>query len=224
MDLSTQDFLEIQDIKEGILILKNNDIRGVLMVSSVSFALQSDDDQAAIIYAFQSFLNSLDFPCQILVQSRKINITPYLDDLRKMEENQTNELLKIQTASYIEFIKNLVQGDAVMTKNFYVVVPYALTAILGVGAISKKFNFSSLFGKKKTEVAGQKSQISDEEFEKCKNQLWQRMEFLALGLKRCGLDSVPLTTPELIELFWSLHHPDQAGIGYSPEISPELLK
>lgn len=221
---TTQDFLEIQDIKEGILILKNNDIRGVLMVSSISFALQSDEDQAAIIYAFQSFLNSLDFPCQIIVQSRKINITPYLDDLRKMQENQTNELLKIQTASYIEFIKNLVQGDAVMTKNFYIVVPYTLAAILGIGAIAKKFNFPNLFGKKKTEGAHQKSQITDEEFEKCKNQLWQRMEFLALGLKRCGLDSVPLTTAELIELFWSLHHPDQAEIGYSPEISPELLK
>src|ERR1700693_4241534 len=103
---TTQDFLELKDIKEGILILKNNDIRGVLMISSVNFALQSDDDQSAVIYAFQSFLNSLDFSCQIIVQSRKINITPYLDGLRKMQAGQTNELLKIQTTSYIEFIKN----------------------------------------------------------------------------------------------------------------------
>ena len=215
---TTQDFLEIQDIKEGVLILKNNDIRGVLMISSTNFALQSDDDQSAVIYAFQSFLNSLDFPCQIVVQSRKINITPYLDSLKKLEQEQTNELLKIQTSSYIEFIKDLVQGDAVMTKNFYVIVPYALSAILGVGAISKQFKFLN-----KDKNPGQKSAITDEEFEKCKTQLWQRMEFLALGLKRCGLDSVPLTTPELIELFWSLHHPDQAEVGYSPEINPDLL-
>ncbi len=224
MDLTTQEFLELKDIKEGVLILKNNDIRGVLMISSVNFALQSNDDQSAIIYAFQNFLNSLDFPCQIIVQSRKINITPYLDDLKSLQQQQTNELLKIQTNSYIQFIQDLVQGDAVMTKNFYIVVPYALTAVLGMGAVTRQFNFSGLFGGKKSENPGQKSQITDEEFEKCKNQLWQRMEFLALGLKRCGLDSIPLTTPELIELFWSLHHPDQAEIGYSPEISPELLK
>ncbi|MBX4200710.1 hypothetical protein KW786_01130 [Candidatus Parcubacteria bacterium] len=221
-ELTTQEFLEIQDIKEGVVILKNSDIRGVLMVSSVNFALKSSDDQSAIIYAFQSFLNSLDFSCQIVVQSRKINITPYLDKLKKLEEQQTSELMKIQTSSYISFIKDLIQGDSVMTKNFYIVVPYAITAILGTGAISKQFNVSSMLGGKS--AGGTKTQISDEEFEKCKNQLWQRMEFLALGLRRCELDSIPLTTPELIELFWSIHHPDQAEIGYSPEILPELLK
>lgn len=222
MDQSTQDFLEIQDVREGILILKNNDMRGILMVSSTNFALKSDDDQAAIIYAFQSFLNSLDFSCQIIIQSKKINITSYLDSLRALQAKQANELLKIQTASYIEFIKDLVKGDSIMTKNFYIVVPYALTALLGVGAASKQFNFSKLFGGKKDEQP--KAQITDQEFEKCKNQLWQRMEFLALGLKRCGLESVPLTTPEIIELFWSMHHPSEAEVGYSPEILPELLK
>ncbi len=220
MDPTTQEFLQLQDIREGILILKNNDIRGVLMVSSINFALKSDDDKAAIIYAFQSFLNSLDFTCQIIIQSRKINITPYLDSLRNLYEKQINELLKIQTSSYIEFIKKLVHGDAVMTKNFYIVVPYSLAAILGVGAIVKQFNFSKLFGKEKNK----NPKIKDEEFEKYKNQLWQRMEFVALGLKRCGLDSIPLTTLELIELFWSIHHPDQAEVGYSPEVMPELLK
>src|SRR3989344_6325638 len=137
MEQSTQDFLELQDIKEGILILKNNDIRGILMVSSINFALMSDKDQSVVIYAFQSFLNSLDFSCKIIIQSRKINITPYLDTLKVLEERQTNELLKIQTSSYREFIKDLIQGDSVMTKNFYIVVPYALTAILGTGAITK---------------------------------------------------------------------------------------
>ena len=221
MDLTTQDFLELKEIREGIVILKNNDIRGVLMVSSVGFDLLSDDDQNATIFAFQNFLNSLDFSCQILIQSRKINITPYLDSLEALKQKQTNELLKVQTASYKEFIKDLVKGDAVMTKSFYVIVPYALTAILGVGALTKGFNLGSLFGKKdKT----QNDHMNDEDFEKCKNQLWQRMEFLALGLRRCGLDSIPLTTPELIELFWSINHPDQAEIGYSPEITPELLK
>jgi hypothetical protein len=215
---ATQQFLEVQDIREGVLLLKNNTIRGILMVSSINFALKSEDEQTAIVYAFQNFLNSLDFFCQIVIQSRNINITPYLDGLKDLEERQTNELLKRQTASYREFIKNMVVGDVVMTKSFYVVVPYSLMEILGMKSagsnILKQFSGSQQ----------QNKPIKDDEFQRCKTQLWQRMEYLAMGLRRCGLEAVPLTTPELIELFWSIHHPDQAEIGYYPEILPELLK
>ncbi len=217
---ATQSFLEIQDIREGVLILKNNSIRGILMVSSINFALKSEEEQTAIIYAFQSFLNSLDFSCQMVVQSRNINITPYLDSLKDLEEKQQNQLLKEQIASYREFIKGMVKGDTVMTKNFYVVVPYTLIEIFGMKGATKQFDF---LGK----LAGQNEEaheLKDEEFQRCKTQLWQRMEFLAMGLRRCGLEAVPLTTPELIELFWAIHHPDQAEIGYYPEILPELLK
>lgn len=222
MDSSTQDFLEIRNIKEGVLILKNGGIRGVLMVSSINFALKSSEEQSAIISAFQSFLNSLDFSCQIVIQSRNLNITPYLDKIKTLEDNQENELLKTQTAAYREFIKDLVKGDSVMTKNFYVVVPYTVSEILGVGAGMKNINpFSSLSGNKNQNST---KDLSDEDFEKVKNQLWQRMEFLAMGLKRCSLDVMPLTTPELIELFWSIHHPSEAEVGYSPEIAPEMLK
>ena len=104
---ATQQFLEVQDIREGVLLLKNNGIRGILMVSSINFALKSDEEQTAIVYAFQNFLNSLDFFCQIVIQSRNINITPYLDSLKDLEEKQTNELLRKQTTSYREFIKNI---------------------------------------------------------------------------------------------------------------------
>jgi hypothetical protein len=214
MDTSTQDFLEIKDIKEGVVILKNNNIRGILMVSSINFALKSEEAQSSIIYAFQSFLNSLDFSCQIVIQSRNINITPYLDTIKNLEDNQTNQLLKTLTSSYRDFVKELVVGDNVMTKNFYVVVPYALTEIFGIGGIGKQ---SGQAGKKNTDQ-------QEEDFQKAKNQLWQRMEFLAVGLKRCGLDVVPLTTPELIELYWGIHHPSEAEVGYYPEIMPELLK
>jgi hypothetical protein len=215
---ATQAFLEIQDIKEGILLLRNNSIRGILMVSSINFALKSEEEQTAIIYAFQSFLNSLDFSCQIVIQSRNINITPYLDSLKDLEDKQTNELLREQTTSYREFIKNMVVGDVVMTKNFYVVVPYTLMEILGVGAGGK--NILNQFSKNPE----QSQPMKDDEFQRCKTQLWQRMEYLAMGLRRCGLEAIPLTTPELIELFWSIHHPDQAEVGYYPEILPELLK
>jgi len=219
---ATQAFLEVQDIREGILLLKNNSIRGILMVSSINFALKSEEEQTAIVYAFQNFLNSLDFFCQIVIQSRNINITPYLDGLKDLEERQTNELLKKQTADYREFIKNMVVGDVVMTKNFYVVVPYNLMEILGVGAVRK--NILKQFSGSQQGPGGAAQPIKDEEFQKCKTQLWQRMEYLSMGLKRCGLEAMPLTTPEIIELFWSIHHPDQAEVGYYPEILPELLK
>ncbi len=222
MELPTQEFLEIKDIREGVLILKDSNIRGILMVSSMNFALKSDDEQSAIIYAFQSFLNSLDFACQIVLQSRNLNITPYLDNIRALEKTQPNELLKAQISSYEEFIKGLVQGDSIMTKSFYVVVPYSLMEILGVGATVKGSGIFSMFSKKKNGQS--QGELNDEDFQKCKTQLWQRMEFLAMGLKRCGLDVIPLTTPELIELFWSIHHPSEAEIGYSPKILPELLR
>jgi hypothetical protein len=215
-ETATQSFLEIKDIREGVLLLKNNSIRGVLMVSSINFALKSEEEQTAIIYAFQSFLNSLDFSCQIVIQSRNINITPYLDALKDLEERQVNDLMKKQTASYRDFIKNMVVGDVVMTKNFYIVVPYALTEIFGIKAASSQFNL--------LKKDGETQEMNDEKFERCKTQLWQRMEYLAMGLRRCGLEAIPLTTPELIELFWAIHHPDQAEVGYYPEILPELLK
>ncbi len=216
---ATQAFLEVQDIREGILILKNNSIRGILMVSSINFALKSEEEQTAIIFAFQTFLNSLDFFCQIVIQSRNINITPYLDGLKDLEEKQTNELLRKQTSSYREFIKNMVVGDTVMTKNFYIVIPYNLMEIFGMKGAAKQFGIF------KKESGGQQGQaMKDDEFQRAKTQLWQRMEYASMGLRRCGLEAVPLTTPELIELFWSIHHPDQAEVGYYPEILPELLK
>ena len=135
---STQEFLQIKEIREGVVVLKNNGIRGILMVSSMNFALKSTEEQNAIIYAFQSFLNSLDFYIQITVQSRSINITPYLDTIKGLEEKQTNELLKAQTSAYRDFIKDLVKGNSVMVKTFYVVVPYTVTEILGVGKGLKK--------------------------------------------------------------------------------------
>ena len=216
MESATQAFLEIQDIREGILLLKNTSIRGVLMVSSINFALKSEEEQTAVVYAFQNFLNSLDFFCQIVIQSRKINITPYLDGLKDLEERQTNALLREQTSSYREFIKNMVVGDTIMTKNFYMVIPYNLMEIFGLKGASKKFN--------PFKQTPQNQPMKDDEFQRCKTQLWQRLEYVSMGLRRCGLEAVPLTTPELIELFWSIHHPDQAEIGYYPEILPELLK
>jgi hypothetical protein len=215
---TTQDFLEIDQIREGVMILKNKALRGIMMVSSLNFALKSAEEQSGIIYQFQEFLNSLDFSCQIIVQSRRLNITGYIDKMKALEARQTNGLLKIQTAEYIKFVEQLITGappagryGEIMSKSFFVVVPFTLLELKGGSTLQAL-------------RAAKPSQLTEEQFERSKQQLWQRMEFVALGLRRCGLQAIPLTTPEIIELFWSLHHPEQAEVGYYPEVPPELAK
>jgi len=212
MPISTQQFLEVDQIKEGVIVLRNKALRGVIMVSSLNFALKSEDEQNAIIYQFQNFLNSLDFSLEIVVQSRRLNITGYLEKLEELEEKQENELLKTQTAEYRKFIKDLIAGGQILSKNFFVVVPFTLIEIPGMKEMKGRME------KQPTAV------LTEEQFQRAKSQLWQRMEFVALGLRRCGLRCVPLNSPELIELFWSLCHPEEAEMGYYPEIPPEIIK
>jgi hypothetical protein len=197
---SSQEFIPIKQVREGVVILKNTELRGVLMVSSINIALKSRDEQEAIIYQFQSFLNSLDFFCQIVVQSRKTNITAYIEKIRGLEENQTNELLRQQTAGYRSFLEDFVSKESIYTKTFFIVVPYSIPGV----------------GNKKD------GKMNEEAFQRGKAQLYQRMEFIALGLIRCGLHSAPLTTVELIEVYWSLFHPKSAESGYYPEFPEEL--
>lgn len=195
---TTQDFLEMSQIREGVVVLKNKSLRGILMVSSINLALKSSEEQTATINQFQNFLNSLDFSCQIIVQSRKVNLTGYINLIKKWEKNQNNELLKHQTKSYREFIKKFIEENSILTKKFFVVVPY---------------NFYETPGAKLTE----------ETFKRLKKQLNQRMQFVALGLRRCNLQAAPLTSSELIELFWVLHHPKESETGYYPEFPKELI-
>jgi hypothetical protein len=201
----TQQFLEIDRIKDGILILKNKSLRAVLMVSSLNFALKSEEEQQATIYQFQNFLNSLDFSVQILVQSRILNIAGYLDKLKTVEAKQENELLKIQTAEYRKFINELIAGRQVLAKTFFVIVPFTLVDIPKIG------------GKKETG-------FNEEEFQRAKAQLQQRTDFVAMGLRRCGLQCTFLNSLEMIELFWALYHPEEAEVGYYPEIPPEITQ
>ena len=208
---STQQFLEVDQIREGVLLLKNRSLRGIIMVSSLNFALKSGEEQEAIVYQFQNFLNSLDFSLEISVQSRMVNITGYIDKLEELEKKQENELLKIQTGEYKNFIKNLVAGGQILSKTFFVVVPFTLIELPGMkqekGMFKKNDNLTQ----------------TEDQFQRAKAQLWQRLEFVTMGLKRCGLQCVPLNTSEIIELFWSLHHPEEAEVGYFPEIPPELI-
>lgn len=182
-----------------MVILKDSTMRLVLLVSSINFALKSEDEQNAIIFAYQEFLNSLDFPVQIVVSSRKMDITPYLEQVKALQEKQMNELLRLQMDEYINFVGELVRGSNIMTKTFLVVVPFSVTQSRKEGLLSRV-----LKGAKG--VAGGRK-ISDTEFEHTRGQLVQRANQVATGLSGMGLRVVPLNTEELLELYYTMYNP-----------------
>ena len=207
---SIQKYIPIAEIKDGVIVMKNKGIRSVLICTSVNFALKSIDEQDALIYKYQSFLNSLDFSIQIVVVSRKFNIDPYIEKLALKEREQENELLRIQTREYIEFIKGLTQLTNIMTESFYLIVPFNPAPIQKMGFTD------SLLGKSKPEPTDEEN-AENEDFQALKSQLWQRVEFVASGLSGCGIRAVPLNTEELTELFYKLYNP-------SVKADPELDK
>lgn len=199
----SQEIIPIKEIRDGIFILKDGSLRMVLMTSALNFALKSSNEQTAIIMQYQNFLNSLDFPIQVFIQSRDLYIEPYLETLREREKEQANELLKIQMREYVEFVKEFVKATNIVSKNFYVVVPYTPSIIE-----TKKnpiFNlFGNFFGKKSN-----KKEVSDQIFEEHKIQLQQRTDSVAQGLSRIGVRAAPLNTEELIELFYKIYNPSE---------------
>lgn len=214
----SQQIVNIEEIRDGVLILKDSSFRVVLMASSLNFALKSADEQTAVVMQYQSFLNSLDFSVQFFVQSRKINIEPYIDTLENTQKNQTNELLKIQTAEYVEFVRTFVRASNIVTKNFYITVPFTPPFFNQGGPENKKGVvdlLKSLLGSESQKKEG----FSPQKFEEYKNQLWQRMETVIQGLVRAGVRAVPLNTEELIELFYGLYNPGELEKGKPPTIS-----
>lgn len=195
---SSQKYLEISEIKDNVVIMKNGSLRAVLMVSSVNFALKSIDEQDAIIYRYQSFLNSLDFSIQIAVNSRQLNIDTYLDVLREEEKKQTNDLLRMQISSYIEYIGGLVKMANIVTKTFYIVVPFSVME-------SKDGNLTS-----KISSVTNTSQVmaGRETFEKYRDQLFQRVDHIVENLSGAGLRMTMLNTQELIELYYNTYNPE----------------
>lgn len=195
-----QQFLDIESIREDVIIMKNGGVRVVVMCSSVNFALKSAEEQDAIIYQYQNFLNSLDFPLQFVIHSRKLNINPYLDTLRERQREEENDLLKVQISEYSEFVKTFINITNIMSKVFYAVVPFTPTVIEQKGFLGNVFSGLGL-GKKKGGETGT--------FEEHKNQLWQRVDTVISGLQRVGIRSAPLNTEELIELFYGLYNPTE---------------
>ena len=196
---STQQFVEVKDIRGDAIIMKNGSLRRVLMVSGINFELKSEEEQNIIIYAYQNFLNTLDFSAQIIIHSRKMNIESYLAKLGQRQSSEENELLKNQISEYIEFIHSFIETNAVMEKNFFVVVPYDPIVIPGGGKkILDVFNFS---GKKNKDPG------AEESFEQKLIQLNQRTDQVISGLSQIGLRVVALMKEELVELLYNLYNP-----------------
>jgi hypothetical protein len=195
----TQDFVPITEIRDGVLMTSDTEMRAVLICSSLNISLKSADEQQAIIAGFQTFLNSLEFSCQIFVQSRRLDIRPYIALLEDRAKNINEDLLKVQIREYMEFIKDFTDKRNIMTKNFFVVVPYGLPLVNTSGGLP--------FGKKKTGT--ESKQIKIEQFEEARSQLEQRVSVVSQGLTRIGVRVARLGTEEIVELFYKLFNPGE---------------
>ena len=191
-----QQKITIEDIRDGVIIMPGGDLRGILIASSVNFSLKSTEEQDALIFKYQGFLNSLDFPVQILMVSRHLNIDEYLTSIEQKRKEQTNELLRIQIAEYLDFIKNLVQVGNIMDQSFYVIVPLPKVEKKESGIAEKL----GLFQKTGNEEI--------KSFDELKTQLWQRVGYVSSGLENIGVRSSILNTNELIELYYRLYNPE----------------
>jgi len=200
---STQEFVPVSEVRDGVIVLKSGELRAILLASSINFALKSEDEQTAFIVQFQNFLNSLDFSCQIFVQSRMLDIRPYIATLEVQYKQQLDDLMRIQIREYIEFIRSFTEAANIMTKNFFVVVPYSPTIMRkSTGPTS----YLPSFGAKKENANG-----VDSAFEEHVSQLEQRISIVQQGLVRTGVRTVQLGTEEAIELLYKMFNPGEEG-------------
>ena len=193
----TQDFVSVKEIKDGVIVLKNGTMVSLLMTSSLNFALKSSAEQKAILLQFQNFLNSLEYSTQIYVQSKKLDIRQYIAVMENRRKEQINELIKIQTKEYIEFIRNFTENVSIVSKNFFIVISYTPPIIQTGGGINK------LFGKKSNTTA-------KSSFEEGRTQLEQRVNVVEQGLSRTGLRLARLGTEETVELLYKIFNPGES--------------
>lgn len=207
---ASQTQLYISAVKQDTVILKDGTLRAVLQVSSINFALKSEDEQQAIIQGYIQFLNTIDFEMEIVIQSRKLDIRPYLEQLEVLYKDQTNELLKVQTQEYRQYIQELVTLSEIMEKRFYVVVPYSPFS-------KKRKNFWSrtqevLFPTRVIKLA-------DAKFARYRKELDRRVGLVAGGLGSIGLDISTLDTQSLIELYYQLYNPTRGSVREMPDLN-----
>lgn len=198
---ATQKFVDVESVREGTVVLKNGSLRKIIMVSGVNFDLKSEEEQGLITYAYQNFLNSLDFSVQIFIHSRRLNIEAYIKKLETREKEEQNELLKSQIVGYREFIASFVSQNPIMAKTFFIIVPFDAPQI--PGAASGLFG---MFGKKKGDAAAAADKEKD--FQHHLSQLAQRADRVLSGLTAIGLQAMPLESEAIIELFYNLYNPE----------------
>jgi hypothetical protein len=205
---STQNTLLIAEIRDGIVIMNDGSFRSVVMVKSVNFDLMSPQEQEAVEYSYQGFLNSLYFPVQIFIRSQKVDLQPYIAKLDKIRTEHDNMLLAMLMDDYINYIDQLSQQTNIMDKKFYVVIPYFPTVDVQKALTQSKTFFTGLaglFNKKEQHVT-----INEAELEKAKTELRNRVQAVLQGLLQCGIQGLPLDTQELIELYYDTYNPDTA--------------
>lgn len=202
----TQQFIEIEEVKQDTIIMRNGGLRKILLVSGLNFDLKSEEEKEMIIYSFQSFLNSLNFPVQIFIHSRRINIEEYLSKLAVRQQEESMELLKNIIGEYQEFIRSFVGQNAIMEKTFFVVVPYNIIEVPKAGKNLVR-NILGVFGKKKP-TAEQDTATAEKGFDQHLQQLTQRVDQVSNGLNQVGLRVVALNESEIIELFYNLYNPE----------------
>lgn len=197
--VSTQQYLDIAEIKDDTIVMKDGTLRSVLLVSSINFALKSEDEQDAVIESYIRFINNLSFTLEIVIQSRELDIENYLEYLKEKEKEQLNKLLKIQTADYIQYIQELTSLGKIMNKRFYVIIPYdPLT--------DKRKNFFSLISEALRPATIIK--LKDKTFKTYQEMLDRRVESVAGGLESMGVAVVRLDTQSLIELYYKTYNPE----------------
>src|ERR1043166_5769757 len=197
---STQDFVPVSEVRDGIVVLKDGTLRAILLASSINFALKSEDEQTAFIVQFQNFLNSLDFSCQIFVQSRMLDIRPYIATLEAAYKKQLDDLMRVQIREYIEFVKSFTEAANIMTKNFFVVVPYS--PAVSLTSRGPRSIISSL-------TTAKTAATENKTFEEQLSQLEQRISIVQQGLIRTGVRTVQLGTEEAIELLYKMFNPGE---------------
>lgn len=199
---AAQDFVPVKEVRGGSMVLKDGTLVGVMLASSVNFALKSRDEQEAILLQFQNFLNSLDFSVQFFIQSRRLDIRPYIALLEERFTAQTGDLMRIQVREYIEFIRSFTERANIMSKHFFVVIPYSPPIV----DVKKNITDTLLGGGNKNDLTAKKEDIG---FEEQKTQLEQRMAVVEQGLVRTGVRTIPLGTEEIIELLYKEFNPGE---------------
>lgn len=205
---STQNTLQIAEIRDGIVIMNDGSFRSVVMVKSINFDLMSQQEQEGVEYSYQNFLNSLYFPIQIFIRSQKVDLQPYIDKLDKIRTEHDNMLLALLMDDYIDYIDQLSQQTNIMDKKFYMVVPYfPHVEIQKALTQSKNFlsGFMELFNKKEQHIV-----INEDDLEKAKTELRNRVQSVLSGLQQANIQALPLDTQELIELYYDTYNPDTA--------------